>query len=63
MSNDFGKEFDDKMVEHLKALSKGALPHLQAFLEEITYREYDTVSQIIGALHTRIEVLKGRCDD
>ena len=63
MSKDFGKEFDDKMVDHLKVINKGGALHLQSFLDEIVIHDYNTVSQIMGALASRVELLKERCDD
>lgn len=63
MSKDLREEFDGKMIEHLKVINKGGALHLQSFLDEISIHDYNTVSQIKGALVSRVELLNGRCDD
>ena len=53
-----GKEFDDKMAEHLKVINSGGIQHLESLLSEIATFQYDTVSQVLGAINKRVDILK-----
>lgn len=55
---DAGKEWDNKMSSHINTVHSGGVQHLESLLEEIALYKYDTVSQIIGAINNRIDILK-----
>lgn len=50
---------DEVLDEHTKNINKGGLLHLESLLREIEEYKYETISQVKGAVSSRIERLKG----
>lgn len=50
---------DEVLDANMEKFNKGGVMHLESLLSEIEGYNYETVSQIKGAISNRIEILKG----
>ena len=55
---DYGKEFDLKMSEGSYSRNKAKIAELEEFLNSIQTFKYDSISDIKGHIHTRIEEME-----
>lgn len=53
-------EFDKALDEHTKALRIGRKMQLEILLREIESEGYTTFNQLIGALHTHLELINDK---
>lgn len=51
---------DEVLDKHTSNMNKGGVLHLESLLLEISTYKYSTASQIIGAINTRIDILKDK---
>ena len=53
-------EFDKALDEHTKALRTGRKMQLEILLREIDSEGYTTFNQLIGALHTHLDLINNK---
>jgi len=50
-------EFDKALTEYMETLRAGRKMQLEILLREIKQYEYTTINQLVGAIHTHLELM------